>query len=40
MAESFFATLQTELLDRSTWPTREGLAKLQRIARTAKEAGR
>ncbi len=26
VAESFFATLQTELLDRSTWPTREGLA--------------
>ena len=23
VAESFFATLQTELLDRSTWPTRE-----------------
>ncbi|GAB2761818.1 hypothetical protein GCM10027020_12640 [Nocardioides salsibiostraticola] len=22
VAESFFATLQTELLDRSTWPTR------------------
>jgi putative transposase len=27
VAESFFATLQTELLDRSTWPTREGLAQ-------------
>ncbi len=26
VAESFFATLQTELLDRSTWPTRESLA--------------
>ena len=26
VAASFFATLQTELLDRSTWPTREGLA--------------
>ncbi|WP_370074180.1 IS3 family transposase [Nocardioides sp.] len=26
VAESFFATLQTELLNRSTWPTREGLA--------------
>lgn len=26
VAESFFATLQTELLDRSDWPTREGLA--------------
>jgi putative transposase len=26
VAESFFATLQTELLDRSTWPTRDGLA--------------
>ena len=26
VAESFFATLQTELLDRSTWPTREDLA--------------
>jgi putative transposase len=26
VAESFFATLQTELLDRSSWPTREGLA--------------
>ena len=26
VAESFFATLQTELLDRSTWATREGLA--------------
>ena len=26
VAESFFATLQTELLDRSTWPTREALA--------------
>ena len=26
VAESFFATLQTELLDRSTWPTREVLA--------------
>ena len=25
VAESFFATLQTELLDRSTWLTREGL---------------
>ncbi|MGL4175626.1 MAG: IS3 family transposase [Dermatophilaceae bacterium] len=25
VAESFFATPQTELLDRSTWPTREGL---------------
>jgi transposase InsO family protein len=25
VAESFFATRQTELLDRSTWPTREGL---------------
>ncbi len=24
VAESFFATLQTELLDRSTWPTRDG----------------
>jgi putative transposase len=27
VAESFFATLQTELLDRSTWPTRDGLAQ-------------
>lgn len=27
VAESFVATLQTELLDRSTWPTREGLAQ-------------
>jgi putative transposase len=27
VAESFFATLQTELLDRSPWPTREGLAQ-------------
>jgi hypothetical protein len=27
VAESFFATLQTELLDRSSWPTREGLAQ-------------
>ncbi len=27
VAESFFATLQAELLDRSTWPTREGLAQ-------------
>ncbi len=27
VAESFFATLQTELLDRSTWPTRERLAQ-------------
>jgi putative transposase len=27
VAESFFATLQTELLDRSTWPTRDGLAR-------------
>jgi transposase InsO family protein len=27
VAESFFATLQTELLDRSTWRTREGLAQ-------------
>lgn len=26
VAESFFATLQTELLDRSIWPTREALA--------------
>ena len=26
VAESFFTTLQTELLDRSSWPTREGLA--------------
>jgi transposase InsO family protein len=26
VAESFFATLRTELLDRSTWPTRQGLA--------------
>ena len=26
VAESFFAMLQTELLDRSDWPTREGLA--------------
>jgi putative transposase len=26
VAESFFATLQTELLDRSTWPTRQSLA--------------
>ena len=26
VAESFFARLQTELLDRSNWPTREGLA--------------
>ena len=26
VAESFFATLQTELLDRSTWATREDLA--------------
>ncbi len=26
VAESFFATLQTELLDRSTWPTRDDLA--------------
>lgn len=25
-AEGFFATLPTELLDRSTWPTRESLA--------------
>lgn len=25
MAESFFATLQTELLDRHQWPTRDGL---------------
>jgi hypothetical protein len=27
VAESFFATLQTELLDRSSWPTRKGLAQ-------------
>jgi putative transposase len=27
MAESFFATLQTELLDRQTWVTREQLAQ-------------
>lgn len=27
MAESFFATLQTELLDRRRWPTRDGLAQ-------------
>lgn len=27
VAESFFATLQTELLDRSTWPTREVLGQ-------------
>jgi putative transposase len=27
VAESFFATLQTELLDRSSWPTRESLAQ-------------
>ena len=27
VAESFFATLQTELLARSTWPTRDGLAR-------------
>ena len=27
VAESFFATLQTELLDRSTWPTQERLAQ-------------
>ena len=27
VAESFFASLQTELLDRSAWPTREGLAQ-------------
>ena len=26
LAESFFATLQTELLDRHTWATREQLA--------------
>jgi putative transposase len=26
VAESFFATLQTELLDRSTWPSRDQLA--------------
>jgi transposase InsO family protein len=26
MAESFFASLQTELLDRDHWPTRQGLA--------------
>ena len=26
LAESFFATLQTELLDRSTWPSRADLA--------------
>ena len=25
MAESFFASLQTELLDRHTWPTRDSL---------------
>ena len=25
VAESFFATLQTELLDRYDWPTRDGL---------------
>jgi transposase InsO family protein len=25
VAESFFATLQTELLDRYSWPTRQGL---------------
>ena len=25
VAESFFATLQTELLDRYPWPTRDGL---------------
>jgi len=25
VAESFFATLQTELLDRHSWPTRQGL---------------
>lgn len=25
LAESFFATLQTELLDRHTWPTRRQL---------------
>jgi transposase InsO family protein len=27
VAESFFATLQTELLDRSTWATREDLGQ-------------
>jgi putative transposase len=27
VAEDFFATVQTELLDRSSWPTREGLAQ-------------
>ena len=27
ITESFFATLQTELLDRSTWPTCEGLTQ-------------
>jgi transposase InsO family protein len=26
LAESFFATVETELLDRSRWPTRAGLA--------------
>jgi putative transposase len=26
VAESFFATLECELLDRSTWPTRRSLA--------------
>ncbi len=27
MAESFFASLQCELLDRHSWPTRAGLAR-------------
>ena len=27
VAESFFASLQCELLDRHTWPTRAGLAR-------------
>ena len=27
VAESLFATLQTELLDRSAWPAREGFAQ-------------
>jgi putative transposase len=29
LAQSFFATLQTELLDRRSWPTREALANAE-----------
>lgn len=40
VAESFFATLQTELLDRDQWPTRRALTTTSRASATGRDGTR